>query len=383
MYLILLDASKAFDRVKYCKLFDILLNRNMCSSYLRLIINMYTTQKLRVKWGDVCSSDFKCINGVKQGGVLSPILFCVYMDELLSRLSGCGLGCYVGKTFMGAMCYADDLTIISPSRRSMEIMLQICEDFATEYHVKFNSTKSILITYNVKHDVSFTLDNDIISKLEHTVHLGHHVGVNSNTNNINKANRELICRTNTMLSRFNFCSSEIKSRLFRTYCTSFYGCPLWDLSSDYIKYFYRTWRKCIRRVWNLPYRCHNKFTYIIYDNLPIDIQLMLRFINFYLGVLTSKNPIVSICSQLCSHSNTAVAKNKRKLLHYLNDNGDILLEKSYKILDKLRHMNEYCESDLTTCMFILELRNIIGDQYTLRDFEIDEVKYLLHNICTQ
>ena len=135
---------------------------------------------------------------------------------------------------------------------------------------------------------------------------------------------QLICHTNTMLSRFNFCSSEIKSRLFRTYCISFYGCPLWDLRSNYIKYFYRTWRKCIRRVWNLPYRCHNKFTYIIYDNLPIDVQLMLRFINFYLGVLTSKNSIVSLCSQLCSHSNTAVAKNKRKLLHYLNDNGDIL-----------------------------------------------------------
>ena len=71
----------------------------------------------------------------------------------------------------------------------MEIMLHICEDFATEYHVKFNSTKSILITYN-KHDVFFTLDNDIISKLEHTVHLGHHVGVNSNKNNINKAIRD-------------------------------------------------------------------------------------------------------------------------------------------------------------------------------------------------
>ena len=78
---------------------------------------------------------------------------------------------------------------------------------------------------------------------------------------------------------------------------------------------------------------------------------------------------MSICSQLCYHSNTAVAKNKRKLLHYLNDNGDILLEQSYKILDKQIHMNEYCESDLTTCMFILELRNLIDDQYTLRDFE--------------
>ena len=63
-----------------------------------------TTQKLRVKWGDVCSRDFKCINGVKQGAVLSPIMLCVFMDELLSRLSRCGLGCYVGKTYMGAMC---------------------------------------------------------------------------------------------------------------------------------------------------------------------------------------------------------------------------------------------------------------------------------------
>ena len=68
---------------------------------------------------------------------------------------------------MGAICYADDLTRIAPSRRSMEIMLYICEDLATEYQVKFNSTKSISMTYHVKHDVSFTLDNENISKLEH------------------------------------------------------------------------------------------------------------------------------------------------------------------------------------------------------------------------
>ena len=86
VYLILLDASKAFDRVKYGKLFDILLNRNMCSSYLRLIINMYTTQKLRVKWGDVCSRDLKCINGVEQGEVNSCLQLCVYMDELMLRM---------------------------------------------------------------------------------------------------------------------------------------------------------------------------------------------------------------------------------------------------------------------------------------------------------
>ena len=50
---------------------------------------------------------------------------------------------------------------------------------------------------------------------------------------------------------------------------------------------------------------------------------MLRFINSYLDVLTSTNHVVSLCSQLCSSGNTAVGKNKRILLQYLSDHGDI------------------------------------------------------------
>ena len=59
----------------------------MCSSYLRLIINMYTTQKLRVKWGDVCSRDLKCINGVEQGEVNS-LQLCVYTVQITFILIG-------------------------------------------------------------------------------------------------------------------------------------------------------------------------------------------------------------------------------------------------------------------------------------------------------
>ena len=65
LYLILLDASQAFDRVKYCKLFDIMLKRNGCSYSLRLLINMYTSQRLRVKWGNTVCDEFTCLNGVK------------------------------------------------------------------------------------------------------------------------------------------------------------------------------------------------------------------------------------------------------------------------------------------------------------------------------
>ena len=54
------------------------------------------------------------INGVKQEGILSSILFCMYMDGVLTRLRQSGLGCYIGDTFFGALTYAHDISIIAP-----------------------------------------------------------------------------------------------------------------------------------------------------------------------------------------------------------------------------------------------------------------------------
>ena len=55
-YLLLLDASKAFDRVKYVRLFRTLRDRNMCLTVLRLLMNMYVNQSFQVKWNNIISS---------------------------------------------------------------------------------------------------------------------------------------------------------------------------------------------------------------------------------------------------------------------------------------------------------------------------------------
>ena len=56
---------------------------------------MYTRQSLRVKCGNIMSSEFTVSNGVKQGGVLSPILFATYTDGLFKRLEETGVGCHI------------------------------------------------------------------------------------------------------------------------------------------------------------------------------------------------------------------------------------------------------------------------------------------------
>ncbi len=64
---------------------------------------MYTSQSLRVKWKNIVSNDLNVCNGVKQGGVLSPVLFAVYMDGLLRQLKDSRVGWYMGKHCVGAI----------------------------------------------------------------------------------------------------------------------------------------------------------------------------------------------------------------------------------------------------------------------------------------
>ncbi len=68
-----------------------------------------------MKFGDETSSKFNVLNGVKQGGVLSPIVFAVYKDGLLDRLADKGVGWYMDICFVGVLAFADDLNLLSPS----------------------------------------------------------------------------------------------------------------------------------------------------------------------------------------------------------------------------------------------------------------------------
>ena len=102
VYLLLLDASKAFDKVSYEKLFELLLARNVCPKIVKLLYYMYTHQKCHVRWNNKQSDPFSVSNEVKQGSVISPLLFSIYIDNLFSKLKQLGLGCHVGLTYAGA-----------------------------------------------------------------------------------------------------------------------------------------------------------------------------------------------------------------------------------------------------------------------------------------
>ena len=79
----------------------------------------------RALWDTCRSGYFSMSNGVKQGGVLSVILFTINIDKLLCKLKRSGLGCRMGNSYVGALSYADDITLLCPSIRGLNKMLDI------------------------------------------------------------------------------------------------------------------------------------------------------------------------------------------------------------------------------------------------------------------
>ena len=109
---------------------------------------MYTNQSIKVRWGQTVSSEFSVSNGIKQGGILFPILFAVYIDEILILLKESNLGCHIGHLFLGALACADDVSLIAPTRQTIMKMLEIANFFSVEFNIKSNLSKCQLIYYN-------------------------------------------------------------------------------------------------------------------------------------------------------------------------------------------------------------------------------------------
>ena len=117
--------------------------------FIRLLLDSYLRQFSCVAWGFLKSRYFYLSNRVKQGGVLSPILFTLYIDKLLIRLKHAHIGRHINTIFTGTLSYADDITLPCSSICGINKMIDICE-YVEEYYIKFNPTKTVCIKYGDK-----------------------------------------------------------------------------------------------------------------------------------------------------------------------------------------------------------------------------------------
>ena len=123
----------------------------MPPTFVRLIVTWYCEQHYCVRWGSTVSPKFNVSNGVRQGGILSPLFFFnLYMDRISVTLSKTKVGCALGKTMVNHLAYADDLVILSPSAKGLHKLLNICSEYGEEHDIMFKHKTTQCRNYPVK-----------------------------------------------------------------------------------------------------------------------------------------------------------------------------------------------------------------------------------------
>ena len=232
IYTCFFDASKAFDKVNHWNLFKKLIYRGVPIILIRILLFWYRNQTFCVKWGSCTSMFFTVGNGVRQGSILSPHLFAVYVDDLSVNLIDSGQGCCIDNVFINHLFYADDLCLMAPSPSALQRLINICDQFCIDNDLVFNPGKSICMFIKpprckLKCPHFYIGNNQLL--FAHTVkYLGVFLCDDLNDNNyMNRQLRSLYARANTLLRKFSKCSISVKLTLFQSYCSNAYCSHLW------------------------------------------------------------------------------------------------------------------------------------------------------------
>ena len=224
VYCCFIDASKAFDRLRHDKLFELLLQKNVNPYMLKSIMESYERQTIDTSWLGKKSFSFTCTNGVRQGGILSPLLYSIYNDVLLNMLKEKGNGCYIGNKFYGALSYADDLCILSPTVSGLQSMLKTCEIYGIEYDVIFNPVKTQCVKFSRGNEsnnsnLKVELCGKVLSWVKSVKYLGNWISSNLSENiEIGKKLGIFYGSVNNLNASFNNVGVNNASVLFAQYC---------------------------------------------------------------------------------------------------------------------------------------------------------------------
>lgn len=137
-----LDLAKAFDKLDRFVLFEALMNRGCPAKFIAILKHWFENTTTVVNWGESTSPPVKLSTGVRQGSILSPLLFGVFINKLITDMSSSGIGCHIKFVPLNVFLFADDLLIVAPSITSLQLLVDRCICILRNMDMKVNAGKS-------------------------------------------------------------------------------------------------------------------------------------------------------------------------------------------------------------------------------------------------
>jgi len=139
-----------------------LMERKLPTQLLTVLESWLNTCTTCIRWNGQVSHCFSLAAGVRQGGVLSPLLFAICIDTIVERVKTLDVGCYINCICCSIFLYADDILLLAPTISGLQALLNACENYLNDVDMCINANKSQCIRlgrrYNT-HCAALTTDS--------------------------------------------------------------------------------------------------------------------------------------------------------------------------------------------------------------------------------
>lgn len=286
VYVCFLDVKKAFDCVWHAGLFYKLYQTGINGVLCKLIINMYTDMHSCVRGRGFKSDWFHVCQGTRQGGVLSPFLYLLFINELIYELEATGLGFFVYDTCCGVPTVADDMVVGSFSKHGLQNMLAICLNFANKWRFEYGIIKCLVVVFNelknafLRANRLWKFGNSTIEEGVEYKHLGvicdKHMSIDKNVKDAcNKIRGTFLSLVNSGIHQDGL-NPLTSKRIYTSIVLpkALYGCEVWsNLNPNHIMSLERAHRFCLKFMQGLPKSTSTDVTLSLIGLNPIESEI--------------------------------------------------------------------------------------------------------------
>lgn len=309
LYCAFIDFEKAFDKINRYALWDKLHKNNIDGKFLNVVKNLYKNAKSCVKNGNICSNYFISNTGVRQGEILSPLLFSMFLNDLNEYVSNFSNGLFVNYSdFLNTentdldvylklclLLYADDTVLLADNPTDFQNSLSAMHTYCKNFQMKVNAQKSKVLIFSkgkVRTVPQFFLGHEELERVDDYCYLGVIFNYNGN---FNKCQKKLSDQANKAIySLLNKCVKmhipfDMQFELFDKLILPIllYGSEIWGISNNTL--LDKVQRKFFKQVLGCSHSTPNCMIYGETGRFPLECTIKCRVLMFWCKIINNVN----------------------------------------------------------------------------------------------
>ncbi len=171
-----IDLRKAYDSINRNKLWEKLAEVGVNDRMFQAVKSLYSDVKCCVRINGLYSEWFNVSRGLKQSCLLSPILFNIYINDLLTTLNNFNIGIQIDDDLIAALAYADDLAIMAETERDLNLLLDVLNLWCQRNELSINMDKSKVVHFRSasipRTDYIFKIGQAVLETVPYHTYLG-------------------------------------------------------------------------------------------------------------------------------------------------------------------------------------------------------------------